>query len=88
MVVLHGGEGTRREIDRAIEKRMGVVPLGMTGGTAKDFWDEMRSNLNAFTLGGRPVSTEDFDGLGSGDPDVATESAVALIRQAMFMDGS
>jgi SIR2-like protein/SLOG family protein len=85
LAVLGGGEGTRREIAIARSKEMGIVPLAITGGTAHQTWEAMVADLGSHTLGGRPIAPEVFVTLNHSDPDCATDAAVSLILQAMFL---
>jgi hypothetical protein len=85
VVILRGGEGTLKEVDRATERRMGVVPLACTGGTALVVWETMNASLEACELGGRPVDPATFAALNSSDFAEAIDAAVNLILQAMYL---
>lgn len=85
IVVLGGGEGTRREVNRANERGMGVVPVAFTGGTAFDVWEEMSADLTIRDLGGRPINKATFAALNSGDEVEALNATEELILQAMYL---
>jgi hypothetical protein len=85
VIVLGGGEGTFDEVSRANERKMGVVPLACTGGTALAVWETMRGALREIQLGGKQVDLHTFDSLNSTDPIIAVDAAMILVRQAMYL---
>jgi hypothetical protein len=85
IVVLGGGEGTRREVTRAKERGMGIVPVALTGGTAFEVWEEMSADLARTDLGGRSINAATFAALNSSYEGEALDAAEALIMQAMYL---
>lgn len=83
LVVLGGGRGTANEIGRARNLGMGIVPVAVTAGTARQVWEEMTANLAAHRLGDQPIDTDLFAALA--DPQRAVDAAVTLCRQALYL---
>lgn len=85
LLVLGGADGTLSEVERAEAEGLGIVPVGRTGGTAEAVWRRMRSDLDAYLLGGRPIDARDFELLMSPDLNGAAGAAVRLLCQALFL---
>ena len=85
-LIIGGGENTREEL--AFAKSIGVpsIPVAASGGTARECWDELRSQLDSLEFGGRPVDPDDFQALAEGDSEVVAAAVVRLTRQAMHLD--
>jgi hypothetical protein len=81
VLVLGGGARTAEEIEWATERGLGVVPLGASGGTAREYWEKHR--LSPPDLGGRQTDPATWERLGA-DIDVAARAAAALLAQAMY----
>jgi predicted Rossmann-fold nucleotide-binding protein len=84
VVVLGGTTGTLDEVGRAGDAGMSVVPLARSGGAAYEVYDKMRTDLSAHRIGQRPIDPELFALLNSPDIDTAVETAVALVKIALF----
>lgn len=85
LLVLGGGEGVLAEVNQAEAAGLGVVPVGVTGGTAEAVWQRMRSALGTVSLGGRPIDERDFDLLMDEDLTAASAAAVRLLSQGVFL---
>ncbi len=85
LLVLGGADGAMTEVEQAQAVGLGVVPVGVTGGTAEEVWRRMRSDLSTYVLGGRPIDERDFDLLMSTDVNAAPAAAVRLLAQAVFL---
>lgn len=85
LLVLGGSDGTLAEVEQAEAVGLGIVPVGVTGGTAEAVWQRMRSDLGLYVLGGRPIDARDFDLLMNPDLDAAAAAAVRLLCQAVFL---
>lgn len=81
VLVLGGGTRTAEEIAWATEFGLGVVPLGASGGTAHEYWEQHRADPP--DLGGRQTDPATWDRLGA-DVDVAARAAAQLLAQAMY----
>ena len=86
LLVLGGSDGTRTEVDQAFKAELGVVPVGRTGGTAQQVWQDMQARLSDLRLGGRPIDATSFEHLMSDDVDQVAAAAVALCLQALSLD--
>lgn len=85
ILILGGGDGTEEEARTAFNLDMGVIPVARTGGTALHIWNEMLLDLANRRLGERAIDNDVFERLNSDDLESATEAAVLLVRQAMFL---
>jgi len=85
LLVLGGADGTETEVEQAETVGLGVVPVGVTGGTAEVVWRRMRADLGSRVLGGRPIHEGDFDLLMKPDLNAAASAAVRLLCQAVFL---
>lgn len=88
VVVIAGGGGTASEVAEAHAAGMGVVPIARSGGTAWTVWAKMIEDLGHLELGGQPIESAVFQRLADDDIEVATDAAVHLIRQAMYLSES
>jgi hypothetical protein len=87
LVVVGGGETTASEVAIADELGVPVVPIGCSGGASHAVWQTLSTRLHGLTIGGAPVNADDFALLGDAHVDVAVESAVRLLIQAMYLRG-
>ena len=82
LLVIGGGSKTNEEIEWAIAREVGVVPLAASGGAALEYWESHRSDPP--DLGGRPTNADLWKRLGDSDPESAAQAAYTLLRQAMY----
>jgi SIR2-like domain len=85
VLVLGGGERTKEEVDRSVALRLPVVPVPLSGGTARRTYDESTIDI----LLGRAASEadmRDWQNLKDGDSDVATAAVLRLVRRAMYLE--
>lgn len=61
LIILAGQSGSMREYEQAVQLQLGVIPVGMTGGTARKVWEIIDSDFERYQLGGKEVSRRDFD---------------------------
>ena len=85
IVILGGSDGTHREVVRAKERGMGVVPVACTGGTAFEVWETMSADLSGFELGAGLINATTFAALNSNVTADALKAAEDLILQAMYL---
>ncbi len=82
MLVIGGGSKTAEEIQWAVARDVGIVPLACSGGAAYSYWD---ANKNAPPdLGTRPTDAALWARLNDPDPANAAEAAHQLLAQAMY----
>jgi len=82
MLVVCGGSKTAEEIEWAVLREVGVVPLACSGGAAYDYW---AANLSAPPdLGARPTDVALWTRLNDPDPANAAAAAHQLLAQAMY----
>lgn len=81
VLVLGGGERTEEEIKWASELGLGVVPLAISGGAARAYWEAHHASPP--DLGGRATDPATWERLGA-DLDVAARAAATLLAQAMY----
>lgn len=86
VILIAGGKGTADERRRAEALAMGVIPIGRSGGTALDVWQEMTDRLSEYKLGSRPIDQAIFAQLNDPSIEIATDAAVVLVRQAMSLE--
>jgi hypothetical protein len=84
LLVIAGQSGTSQEVGQAHVLGLGVVPVGWTGGAAKEAWDAIAADFDAYRLGGTPVRRQDFDLLMNHDVNASAAAAVRLLQQALF----
>lgn len=82
MLVICGGSRTTEEIEWAVSRDVGVVPLASSGGAAYSYWEAHKSNPPV--LGGRPTPVGAWERLNAADPANAAEVAHTLLEQAMY----
>jgi hypothetical protein len=82
MLVIRGGSRTTEEIDWAVTRDVGVVPLACSGGAAYEYWEANRSNPP--DLGSRPTDTTLWARLNDAKPANAARAAHELLAQAMY----
>jgi hypothetical protein len=82
LLAIRGGDRTGEEIDWAVARDVGVVPLACSGGAALEYWSANRNNPP--DLGGMPIDPDLWEPLN--DPDLAVAAAAAhrLLIQAMY----
>jgi len=85
VVVLGGGPGTQKEVERALTNGMSVIPVAHTGGAAQVVWDAMSADLDAYNIGQRPINPTVFERLRSTDPDTAIQATADLVRAGLFL---
>jgi len=85
-VFIGGGTGTKSEIKRAQQQRIGVIPIASTGGASRAVWVQMSENLERYRLGGGRIDQVSFAQLDHGNPRTVARATVKLLRQAMFLD--
>ena len=85
-ILVSGDDGAREEAKMSMSDNVPVIPMACTGGAAAEVWNSLESRLHTVTFGGRPVDRANFEKLRSTNPDEALASAVALAKQAMFLD--
>jgi hypothetical protein len=84
LLVIAGQDGAKQEVAQARALGLGIVPVGWTGGAAKEAWDAIASDFAAYRLGGMPVRRHDFDLLMHQDMNASAAAAVRLVQQALF----
>jgi hypothetical protein len=82
LLAIRGGDRTTEEIDWAVNRHVGVVPLACSGGAAHQYWAANRNNPP--DLGGLPTDPALWEALDSPDPDAAAGAAHQLLMQAMY----
>jgi hypothetical protein len=82
LLAIRGGDRTREEIDWALERGVGVVPLAASGGAARQYWSDHQDAPP--DLGGRAADHKVWARLNSPDASVAARAAVQLLKQAMY----
>jgi hypothetical protein len=82
LLAVRGGARTREEIDWAVNRDVGVVPLACSGGAANDYWAANRHSPP--DLGGQPTDPALWEALNDPDPDAAAVAAHQLLLQAMY----
>lgn len=82
LLAVGGGVRTKEEMRWAHAQGVGVVPLPIAGGSAKAYWEGLRSTPPR--LGMRDVRAGDWEDLGDRDPVTACQAAFKLLRQAMY----
>jgi hypothetical protein len=82
LLVICGANRTAEEIQWAIDRAVGVVPLACSGGAAYDYWHAHEAEPP--DLGGRPTDSATWLRLNDSDAAVAAEAAHQLLRQAMY----
>lgn len=82
MVAVRGGVRTTEEINWAVARRVGVVPIAASGGAALDYWEAHRGSPP--DLGSRSTDSADWDRLNDADPMVTARAAKRLLDQAMY----
>lgn len=85
VVVLGGTDGTRKELAQAGQLGMGVIPIGATGGAARELWEAYVADPTAVRLGQRAVDPADLRALAHNDLDVVIDATVRLMRQALSL---
>jgi hypothetical protein len=85
-VIIGGGDTTAEEVEVARNLEVPIMPLGVSGGTARRIWAEMSGGVGSLAYGGRPVDQNDFALLENPDPLLAAAAAVRLVKQAMYLD--
>lgn len=81
-LVISGGERTMQEIGWATDCGVGVVPLAISGGAARAFWEQHRDTPP--DLGGAPTDLDTWRRLGNENLAVASRAAARLLDQAMY----
>lgn len=82
LLAIGGGDRTREEIDWAVNRDVGVVPLACSGGASYDYWAANRHSPP--DLGGLPVDPALWEALNDPHPDAAAAAAHQLLLQAMY----
>jgi hypothetical protein len=85
VLLIGGGSNTREEANWAAELGAGVVPLAISGGTAREYWEQHRSRPTV--LGGQPVDAQVWERLNDDNVTIAVRAAVLLLEQAMYSRG-
>ena len=85
VLAIGGGSGTAEEIRRAREDGLGVVPIGIFGGSALEEWNRVNESLEDYRLGGLPVARADFEQLRYGSPAECARAATRLVEQALYI---
>lgn len=86
MLVIGGGNNTREEVAIADACGVPVIPLGNSGGAAKQVFDDRAGDVLSMSLAGGPVNADDYRRLQDPDPEVAADAAIHLLAQAMYLD--
>lgn len=82
VVVIGGDDGTAKEIEMAHKDGLAVVPVGWSGGAARDEWNRM-----APTGDHRWRSEQDaFSDLNSNDLDTVLNATVRLVLRALSLE--
>jgi SIR2-like domain/Sir2- and TIR-associating SLOG family len=84
LLVIAGQDGTKQEVAQARGLGLGVVPVGWTGGAAREAWEAIASDFGSYRLGGTPVRRQDFDLLMHQNVNASAAAAVRLLQQALF----
>jgi hypothetical protein len=82
LLAIRGGGRSTQEIAWAQDAGVGVVPLGASGGAAREYWERHRENPP--DLGGRKVDPSIWSRLDHENHLVAARAAHQLLRQAMY----
>jgi hypothetical protein len=82
LLVVCGGARTTEEIEWAVCRAVGVVPLACSGGAAYRYWEDNQANPPK--LGGRRTDPAIWARLNDSDPAVAAKAAHQLLQQAMY----
>lgn len=82
LLAIRGGDRTTEEIDWAVNRHVGVVPLACSGGAAHQYWAANRNNPP--DLGGLPTDPALWEALNSPEPDAAAGATHQLLVQAMY----
>lgn len=86
VLVVRGGERTEQEARWAEEFGAGVVPLAVSGGYARAYWEAHRAHPPE--LGGQTTDPATWERLGDSNPRVAADAAYELLGQAMYVPAS
>lgn len=81
-LAISGGTRTMQEIEWATACGVGVVPLAMSGGAARAFWEQHLDSPP--DLGGSSTDLATWHLLGSENLAVASRAAARLLDQAMY----
>ncbi|MDQ1068780.1 SIR2 family protein [Streptomyces canus] len=84
MVILGGQRGSMSEYEQALKLHLGIIPVGMTGGTAQQVWGMIERNFDNYLLGGRKVNRQDFDLLNQPNEHAAAQATLRLAQQALY----
>ena len=77
-----GGTRTAEEMRRAEALGVGVVPLAVSGGAARAYWQE--HSADEVQIGGKGVEPRTWAQLADPTVSVAVKAAARLVRQAMY----
>jgi DNA protecting protein DprA len=87
MVIIGGGTRTLEEVDIALERGLGVVPIAASGGAARAAWEAALApdaDPRRLLLGGHAASKEMWQKLADADELVVQQAAGLLLEQAMY----
>ena len=84
ILVIGGSKRTMEEIDWALERGLGVIPLAVSGRAAHEYWSNHEQAPPP--LGGQPVDPEAWKRLADTTPGVAARAAGVLLAQAMYAE--
>jgi hypothetical protein len=84
--MIAGQRGSYLESQEAGQLHLGIVPIGMTGGSAKRVWKELNDSFGDYRLGGKSVNRRDFDLLMASDHHAVALATIRLVKQALYMD--
>jgi SIR2-like domain len=86
-LILGGGARTSEEVDLALSRGLGVVPVAASGGAARDAWAAATApgaDPGRLLLGGLPAPLDVWQRLNDVDPLVVNQAVEQLLRQAMY----
>lgn len=79
VIMLAGQRGSYLESQQARELQLGLIPVGMTGGSARKVWREIDDDFLNYRLGGRAVSRLDFNLLMERNEHAAALATIRLV---------
>jgi hypothetical protein len=87
VVVIGGGDRTLEEIELALERGLGVVPVAASGGAAEQAWEAAGredADPRRLSLGGRRAPPDLWRRLADSDEFVVAQALERLLAQALY----
>jgi hypothetical protein len=85
VIVVGGESGTLEEVRLAESLQIPIIPIAISGGTAKNYWDKMMNNLDNYSLGGKRILKSDFELLNSSNIVEVANTTSKLLSSAMYL---